>query len=100
MATGEQIAVRCEQDTCVTDIYRGACATFAVLTALPAQDLVTVERNGTEFFRAVCEQDLEGIVAKLRDGAYGEGWYKTRHPHYLQYEGRHELFEKRQATGA
>jgi ATP-dependent DNA ligase len=57
-----------------------------------------VERCGRKFLRAVCEQDLEGIVAKLRHGVYGEGWYKIRNPQYSQYEGRHELFEKRQAT--
>jgi hypothetical protein len=25
-------------------------------------------------YRLACEQDLEGIVAKLKDGSYGEGW--------------------------
>ena len=54
-----------------------------------------VEREGTAFFRLVCEQDLEGVVAKLRDGAYGEGWFKIRNPAYSQYKGRRELFEKR-----
>ena len=29
-----------------------------------------MERWGTELFRFVCESDLEGIVAKRRDGAY------------------------------
>ena len=54
-----------------------------------------IDRNGVDFFRLACEQDLEGIVAKLKGGAYGEGWYKIRNPHYSQYEGRRELFEKR-----
>jgi len=54
-----------------------------------------IERTGVEFFRIGCERDLEGIVAKHRDGAYGERWYKIRNPHYSQYEGRRELFEKR-----
>jgi bifunctional non-homologous end joining protein LigD len=53
------------------------------------------ERNGCDLFRLVCEQDLEGIVAKRRDAAYGEDWYKIRNPKYSQYEGRQELFEKR-----
>jgi bifunctional non-homologous end joining protein LigD len=53
------------------------------------------ERNGCNLFRLVCERDLEGIVAKRRDAAYGEDWFKIRNPNYSQYEGRHELFEKR-----
>jgi hypothetical protein len=59
---------------------------------------------GDDVFAAalVCEQDLEGIVAKHRDGAYGERWYKLRNPRYSQYEGRHELFERKRnrAVGA
>ena len=51
-------------------------------------------------FRLACEQDLEGIVAKFRDGAYGEGWYKIRNPGYSQYEGRRELFEKKRVATA
>ena len=54
-----------------------------------------IERDGIEFFRLACEQDLEGIVAKLRHGAYGENWFKIRNPNYSQYEGRRELFESR-----
>ncbi len=38
--------------------------------------------------------DLEGIVAKRRDGAYGEDWFKIRNPRYSQYEGRRELLER------
>jgi ATP-dependent DNA ligase len=57
-----------------------------------------IERAGKEFFRLAWEQDLEGIVAKLKHGAYGERWYKIRNPGYSQYEGRRELFEKRMAA--
>jgi bifunctional non-homologous end joining protein LigD len=57
-----------------------------------------IERSGLELFRLTCEQDLEGIVAKLKHGRYGEGWFKIRNPVYSQYEGRRELFEKRYAT--
>jgi len=60
-----------------------------------------IERTGIEFYRLACEEDFEGIVAKLRHGAYGEGWFKIRSPRYSQYEGRRELFEKkRTAAGA
>jgi len=52
-----------------------------------------------EFFRLPCQHDLEGVVAKLTHGSYGERWYKIRNPAYSEYEGRHELFEKRRAVG-
>lgn len=58
-----------------------------------------IERTGTDFFRLACEQDLEGIVAKLKHGAYGDGWFKIRNPRYSQYEGRREFFEKRAVAG-
>jgi bifunctional non-homologous end joining protein LigD len=54
--------------------------------------------QGADLFRLVCEQDLEGVVAKRKDAAYGDGWYKIRNPEYSQYEGRRELFEKRRST--
>jgi ATP-dependent DNA ligase len=44
-------------------------------------------------------QDLEGIVAKRKDAAYRDGWFKIRNPKYSQYEGRRELFEKRRGAG-
>jgi len=37
-------------------------------------------------------------VAKLKYGAYGEGWFKIRNPQYSQYEGRRELFEKKRVA--
>ena len=55
-----------------------------------------VEQFGINFFRLVCERDLEGIVAKRKAGAYGESWFKIRNPIYSQYQGRRELFEKPQ----
>jgi bifunctional non-homologous end joining protein LigD len=57
-----------------------------------------IERTGIEFFRLACDRDLEGIVAKLRNGSYGEGWYKIRNPRYSQYEGRRELFERKRTA--
>ena len=72
---------------------------------IPAQPSIVlygrhVEQNGRELYRLTCKQDLEGIVAKLKHGAYGEAWFKIRNPRYSQYEGRWELFEKRRATSA
>jgi ATP-dependent DNA ligase len=56
--------------------------------------------NGCEALRLVCETDLEGIVVKRKDGTYGQDWYKIRNPHYSQYEGRRELFERRVGRAA
>jgi bifunctional non-homologous end joining protein LigD len=54
-----------------------------------------MESRGCELFNIVRERDLEGIVAKRKDAAYGVDWFKVRNPNYSQYEGRQELFEKR-----
>lgn len=54
-----------------------------------------VESLGCQLFNIVRERDLEGIVAKRKDAAYGVDWFKIRNPTYSQYEGRRELFEKR-----
>jgi hypothetical protein len=59
-----------------------------------------VERHGAEFFRLACDRDLEGVVAKWNHGAYEQSSWKIRNPSYSQYEGRHELFEKRVSAAA
>ncbi len=58
-----------------------------------------VESHGTDLFRLVCEQDLEGIVAKWKGGPYlsadGEtSWLKIRNRNYSQMQGRREQFER------
>jgi bifunctional non-homologous end joining protein LigD len=58
-----------------------------------------IEALGHTFSNSVCDQDLEGIVAKRKDAAYGVDWFKIRNPNYSQYEGRRELFEKRISRG-
>jgi ATP-dependent DNA ligase len=58
-------------------------------------------RRGRELYAAVCERDLEGIVAKWRDAPYNPSalplsWIKIRNPDYSQARvNRHELFERR-----
>jgi hypothetical protein len=53
-----------------------------------------------------CRRDLEGIVAKWKQGTYLDGstlrtsWLKIKNPNYTQIEGRGELFEKRRAVKA
>ena len=58
----------------------------------------SIERDGRDFYRLTRERDLEGIVAKWKQGAYGEGWFKIRNPKYSHYEGRRELFEKKRTA--
>jgi bifunctional non-homologous end joining protein LigD len=41
-----------------------------------------VERYGTALFQTVCAHNLEGIVAKRKDGEYGQDWFKIRNPGY------------------
>jgi bifunctional non-homologous end joining protein LigD len=80
---------------------------------IPAQPCAVVyvdyvEERGTALFEACCRLDLEGIVAKHREGPYAmEGpfrrehertsWAKIRNRSYSQGEGRRELFRKRSA---
>jgi len=52
-----------------------------------------VEGDGKLLFEEICNNDLEGIVAKRKHGIYksnGIGWLKIKNPKYSQAEGRHE----------
>jgi hypothetical protein len=76
--------------------------------------------RGIDLYRATCANDLEGIVAKWKHGAYVCGdqqppdrrlalhchnpdaaarltWLKVKNPAYSQMEGRGELFKARAA---
>ena len=48
---------------------------------------------GSKLFQLVIDRDLEGIVAKRKDGAYSASmpWLKIKNPGYSQAEGRGEL---------
>ena len=57
-----------------------------------------IEQHGKRFFEEICARDLEGVVAKRKQGVYkhdGIGWLKIRNPTYSQAEGRHELLTRR-----
>lgn len=59
-----------------------------------------VDGHGVDLFREVCRQDLEGIVAKRRDGLYDPDaptWIKIKNPAYSQAVGRHERFGRMRA---
>jgi hypothetical protein len=54
---------------------------------------------GVELFRHACKLDLEGLVAKHRDGLYvsereQSSWFKIRNRDYSQWPGRDELFNR------
>jgi ATP-dependent DNA ligase len=56
-----------------------------------------VEREGKLSFEEVCNNDLEGIVAKRKLGIYKSnaiGWLKIKNPKYSQAEQRHEMMTK------
>jgi ATP-dependent DNA ligase len=53
-----------------------------------------IEADGKRFFEEVCALDLEGVIAKRKNGIYREGrtdWLKIKNPKYSQAEGRREL---------
>jgi bifunctional non-homologous end joining protein LigD len=56
------------------------------------------ECDGAALFEQACRHDLEGIVAKRRDGAYLPDseldWLKIRNRNYSQWAGRQGLFER------
>jgi bifunctional non-homologous end joining protein LigD len=58
-----------------------------------------IETQGRRLFKEICRMDLEGIVAKRRDGIYSASakWVKIKNPNYTQREGRKELFEQRRS---
>ena len=58
-----------------------------------------IEQHGERLFRVACREDLEGIVAKWKDGQYDPtrptSWIKIKNAAYTQIVGRERLFEKR-----
>lgn len=59
-----------------------------------------LEENGSGLFAKACDLDLEGIVAKWKDGRYvadnkRSSWVKIKNPAYSQMDGRADLFERR-----
>jgi len=73
----------------------------AIMPELPSHLLYLdhVGERGKDFYRLCCEWDLEGIVAKRKDGLYlpnrrRSTRVKVKNPEYSQREGREELFER------
>jgi ATP-dependent DNA ligase len=62
------------------------------------QKLDWVIGEGKAAFQAVCQLDLEGIIAKRMTDSYDPRttkWWKILNRDYSQKHGRHELFERR-----
>ena len=56
-----------------------------------------MESQGVRLFKAICEQDCEGIDGKYKRGAYAAkpvSWVKILNPSYSQMRGREEMFER------
>lgn len=59
-----------------------------------------IEGSGKALFEAMCDMDVEGIVAKPKISPYRTvrgktTWFKIKNPEYSQAEGRRELFNQR-----
>ena len=57
-------------------------------------EALSVEGRGRELFELMCDNELEGIVAKRLADPYDSRirWLKIKNPDYSQKEGRAELF--------
>ena len=56
--------------------------------------------SGMDLFRVICEQDMEGVVAKQAAASYtpdATTWVKIKNKHYSQAVGRHDFFDRRKA---
>lgn len=65
---------------------------------LPLLFVDHIEARGVDLFKAACEQDIEGIVAKLAHGRYepeATTWVKIKNRAYSQAEGREDFFDVR-----
>jgi hypothetical protein len=82
---------------------RQECDGTAVLGAPPDPQCTGVARplledpeafdDGAALWEAVCEHELEGVVAKQRSGRYlpgDRGWIKTKNRDYWRYEMERE----------
>jgi bifunctional non-homologous end joining protein LigD len=52
--------------------------------------------TGSELYRVICREDLEGIVAKHKLAPYvasPANWFKVLNPDYTQKRGRREMFD-------
>jgi bifunctional non-homologous end joining protein LigD len=56
--------------------------------------------SGTELFQAICDRDMEGVVAKQASARYtpdATTWVKIKNRHYSQAVGRQDFFNRSKA---
>jgi hypothetical protein len=85
---------------CAANRSSNASGCFEGLCSLQSSNADHFERAGMDLFKAACERDLEGIVAKLATGRYepeATSWVKIKNPTYSQAEGRADFFDIRTA---
>jgi ATP-dependent DNA ligase len=61
---------------------------------------VVAAKAETELFRAICDLDMEGIVAKQAAGLYTLGrtsWVKIKNRAYSQAVGQSDFFDRRRS---
>jgi bifunctional non-homologous end joining protein LigD len=57
--------------------------------------------SGTDLFQAVCERDMEGVVAKQASARYtpeATTWVKIKNRAYSQAVGREDFFDRRRTA--
>jgi len=61
-----------------------------------------VEGRGVDLFNEVVRRNLEGVVAKRKNGSYTtvSDWLKIKNPNYSHSERRYELFDSFKAKQA
>ncbi|HUF34773.1 MAG TPA: hypothetical protein VMN37_02430 [Gemmatimonadales bacterium] len=66
----------------------------------PLYKMFVLEEHGRALFQAARRMELEGIVAKRKQDAYGPGtvWYRIRNPDYTQDDARTDPFRHRLRT--
>ena len=75
---------------------------FRKLLPHPARAVLYVEHvaNGTDLFRVICEQDMEGVVAKQASARYtpeATTWVKIKNRQYSQAVGGEDFFNRPKA---
>ena len=54
--------------------------------------------NGTDLFQAICDREMEGVVAKHASARYtpeATTWVKIKNRQYSQAVGREDFFDRR-----
>jgi len=92
------------KDLCSMPLHRRKRELKRVIPSQPSALLYVdhIDQDGERLFHLACREDLEGIVAKLRNSAYdcqhATSWIKIKNPGYTQIVGRQELFDRKKSV--